>query len=125
MVEDMTSYLPSRFNQVTLVEYVDDYVCAMFLPYWMFTSWMFTSYNKITIFCTKTVQNNANNQESLLVKWLLVKIEKSPFFFTFYLGTCFQVSEFPTYFLAKIASYKKIVNVCTNCIPNSCKKHSK
>ena len=29
----MTSYLPSRFNQVTLVEYVDDYVCAMFPPY--------------------------------------------------------------------------------------------
>ena len=46
----------------------------------------------------------------------LIKLKKKLLFFTFYLGTGFQVSEFPTYFQAKIANYEKIVNVCKNCI---------
>ena len=74
---------------------------------------MLTSYNKITIFCTKTMQITKN---PYLWDDFLVKFEKTLLFFTFYLWTCFQVSEFPTYFQAKIANHKEIVNVCKNCI---------
>ena len=97
------------------MEYVDDYVCAMFPPY--FNAYKLQVIIKSQLFlyknCTKTMQITKN---PYLWDYFLDKLKKALLFFTFYLGTCFQVSEFPTYFQAKIASYKKIVNVCKNCI---------
>ena len=58
------------FNQVSLVEYVDDWKCVLCFPVSEFPTYFhLTSYKKIPIFLKNVYRNIANNlEESRLVR---------------------------------------------------------